>query len=116
MEQLNRIELRGTVGSVKLQNYNDSTVAHFTLATNLAYKDKDGGPVIETSWHNVTAWAGKDIQKLDAIEKGSRLYVSGRLRYQKVTASDGVERTFTEIIARKLTFMDDGEQLQCEMN
>ena len=101
---------------MKLQNYNDTPVAHFTLATNMAYKDKDGGPVIETSWHNVTAWAGREIQNLESIEKGSRLYVAGRLRYQKVTGSDGVDRTYTEILARKLTFIDDGEQLQCELS
>lgn len=116
MEQLNRIELRGIVGSVKVQNFNSTPVAHFTLATNIAYKDKDGSPVIETAWHSVTAWEGREIQCLESIVKGTKLYVCGRLRYQRVTGNDGVDRTFTDVLAKKIAVINDDEQLQYEMN
>ena len=56
MEQLNRIELRGNVGNIKLQTVGDKLAARFTVATNYAYKDKDGSAVIETTWHNINAW------------------------------------------------------------
>ncbi len=49
MEQINRIELRGNVGNVKLQNVGNSEVIRFSLATNYAFKGKDGNPVIETT-------------------------------------------------------------------
>ena len=55
MEQINRIVLRGNVGNVKLQNVGNSEVIRFSLATNYAFKGKDGNPVIETTWHNITA-------------------------------------------------------------
>ena len=42
MEQINRIELRGNVGNVKLQNVGNSEVIRFSLATNYAFKGKDG--------------------------------------------------------------------------
>ncbi len=113
MEQLNKIELRGTVGSVRLQTYNDSLVAHFTVVTNFAYKDRDGSPVIDATWHNVTAWEGRDIPDLRSLEKGSKVYILGRIRNQKYTASDGTDRFSTEIVARRLVFVDD--QLQSEM-
>ena len=58
MEQLNRVELRGVVGSVRLQKIGNTQVANFTVATSLAYKDRSGSPIIETTWHNVTAWEG----------------------------------------------------------
>ena len=57
MEQLNKVELKGVVGSVRLQKIGNNTqVANFTVATSLAYKDKAGCLIIETTWHNVTAW------------------------------------------------------------
>lgn len=115
MEQLNKIELRGTVGSVRLQTFNDSRMARITLATNYAYKDRDGMAVIDTAWHNVVAWEGKFIQNLEQIEKGMNLYVQGRLRYQKYTGSDGIDRYSTDILANRVTLIEGIEPLQYEM-
>lgn len=115
MEQLNRIELRGTVGSIKTQEISGANVANFTVATNLAYRDKDGGAIIETTWHNVTAWESKDIQNLDRIKKGSRVHVVGRIRNQRFCGTDGVERTMYEVIARTVELIDDQEVLQYQM-
>ena len=115
MEQLNRIELRGAVGSVRLQTFSEARVVRFTLATNYAYKDKNGEAVIETSWHNVVAREGRNLRDLDKICKGSKVYVQGRLRYQKYTGSDGVERLATDIVASRLVILDDESQIQYEM-
>lgn len=71
MEQLNRLEIRGNVGNVNILRVGDTRVAHFSVATNFAYKGRNGEPVIETTWHNVTAWEGnKGIPSLDIICKG----------------------------------------------
>ena len=115
MEQLNRIELRGIVGNVRQMSYPDSLLTRFSLVTNYAYKDRDGNAVIEPSWHNVTAWNGKYIPDLSAMEKGDRVYVVGRLRYQKVTAADGTDRYYTEILATKVEVLPDSDTLQYEM-
>lgn len=115
MEQLNRIELRGNVGSIKLQTYEGTMMAHLTLATNVAYKDRDGSAVIETTWHNISAWEGRGVQNLENIVKGSKIYVQGRLRTQKFTGSDGLEHTVTDVLASRLVLIDDDEPLQYEM-
>ena len=115
MEQLNRIELRGTVGSIKTQEISGANVANFTVATNLAYRDKDGCAIIETTWHNVTAWESKDIQNLDRIEKGSKVHLVGRIRNQRFCGSDGVERAIYEVVARTVELIDDIETLQHQM-
>lgn len=115
MEQLNRIELRGTVGSIRIQEISGANVANFTVATNLAYRDKDGCAIIETTWHNVTAWESKDIQDLDRIEKGSKVHLVGRIRNQRFCGSDGVERTMYEVVARTVELIDDQEVLQYQM-
>ena len=100
MEQLNRIEIRGNVGNVSILKVGETRVAHFSVATNFAYKGRNGEPVIETTWHNVTAWEGnKGIAPLDSIQNGFPVYVTGRLRSQKYSASDGTEKTSMEVIA-----------------
>ena len=115
MEQLNKIELRGVVGSVRLQTYEDSRMARINLATNYAYKDREGTAVIDTTWHNVVAWEGRHIQGLERINKGTKLYVCGRLRYQKYTGVDGVDRIATDVLANRLAIIDDPEPMQYEM-
>ncbi len=104
MEQLNRIELRGNVGNVRLSNVGDSTVARFSLATNFVYKGREGDAVIETTWHNIVAWNGKGMPDLEKIEKGMPLYVCGRLRSSRFTGSDGTEKQVFEVVANKISF------------
>lgn len=98
-----------------MQTYAQGRVAHFTLATNYAYKDKNGAAVIETTWHNVTAWEGKDITDLDSIRKGSKVYVTGRLRVQKYTGTDGVERMNVDVLASHVVVITEPDQLNYEM-
>ncbi|MCQ2181877.1 MAG: single-stranded DNA-binding protein [Bacteroidales bacterium] len=115
MEQLNRIELRGTVGSVRLQTYDDNVVARMSVATNVAYRDKDGSAVIETTWHNVSAWEGKEIRNLEKIEKGTKVYVQGRLRNTRFVGQDGIEHYSTDIQAYRIVIIESNEPLQYEM-
>ena len=51
MEQLNRVELRGTVGSVYIKDFGTTRCVNFSVATNYCFKDREGCPVIETTWH-----------------------------------------------------------------
>lgn len=115
MEQLNRIELRGVVGNVRVQTFDENKMAQISLATNYAYKDREGSAVIDTSWHHVVAWEGRNIQQLEKIGKGSRLHVLGRVRYRNYTGVDGVDRIATEILANKLTVLSDEDPMQYEM-
>ena len=114
MEQLNRIEIRGTVGFVRQQAVNGKLVAHLSVATNYVYKDRNGEPVIETTWHNVSAWEGKGCPELRKIEKGCRVYVLGRLRGQRYTDSEGIERYAFEVLAYQLDLLKDTSPVQYE--
>ena len=107
MEQLNRIELVGVMGrDAKITNVSDSAVANFSMATNHAYKDKDGNAVIETTWHNVRAWKGRRMPALEDIKKGTWLHVTGHLRNIRYTAADGSERTSYEVLAGEIAIVD----------
>ena len=105
MEQLNRIELRGNVGNVRISDVGGNRVARFSLATNFMYRGKDNEAVLETTWHNVTAWSGKGMPEFEKIGKGSPVYVCGRLRSTKYTGNDGIERQGYEVIASRLSIV-----------
>ena len=102
-EFLNRVELRGRVGhDPKITNVGESQVARFSLATNEAFRGKNGDLREETTWHNITAWAGRNIMDFRQIRKGCFVSLTGRLRNTRFTASDGSERTLVEVIAGRL--------------
>ena len=107
MEQLNKIEIRGIIGRVNVKGIGDTKVANISVATDYAYKSQDGSVIIETTWHNVVAWEGKEIQNLDQLKKGSFVHVCGRLRNRKYVASDGTERTVCDIVARSLELVEE---------
>ena len=115
MEQINRNELRGLVGSVKLQEVGGKKVARIAVATSMAYNDRNGAAVIDTQWHNVSAWEGKRVTCLDKVQKGDRVSVIGRVRYNKFTGMDGQDHYSTEIQANKLAILDDEDDFPCQM-
>ena len=107
MEQLNRVELRGTVGSVYVKDFGNTKVANFSVATNYCYRSSQGEPVIETTWHRIMAWDSTDNADAFRIGKGDRVHVIGRLRVQRYTGTDGVERSLVEIVASKVEGITD---------
>ena len=107
MEHINRIELQGRVGIVRTNEHNGMRVANFSLATDLLYKTRDGAAVSETTWHNVVAWEGKDTPDVYGICVGMPLHVIGRLRTSKYTNVDGTEKTYYEVLASKVTVLQD---------
>lgn len=102
MEQLNRIELRGNVGNVRISEAGGNQVLNMTVATNYVYRGKDGEAVVETTWHNVVVWNGKGMPDFSTISKGMPVYVCGRMRASKYTATDGSEKYFYEVVASKV--------------
>lgn len=106
---LNRVELRGIVGRVNIQTINDNRMARISVATNYAYKDREGCAVIDTDWHNVIAWEGRKIACIDQIENGTKLRVVGRIRYQRYAGFDGVDRVAAEIVASEVNIIDSAK-------
>ena len=102
MEHLNKIELRGIIGSVYVKDFGNTKSANFSVATDYCFKSQDGTPVIETTWHRVIAWEGNQIKNLDQLKKGCGVHVIGRIRSQKYIASDGTEKSVFEVIASKV--------------
>ena len=115
MEFLNKIELRGIVGTSSLNRVGDAEVCRFSIVTEYSYKDRDNNPIVDTTWFNVTAWEGKNMPDFRQIGKGSIVQLVGRVRTYKYTMDDGAERNGWEILARRITVLapdDDPVQPQ----
>ncbi len=107
IEHINKIELQGRVGTVRVNEHNGSKVVNFTMVTDFLYKTREGGAVNESMWHNIVAWKGRDIQDLDRIGKGVHVYVTGRLRINRFTSEDGTEKQYYEVMAGKVRVLDE---------
>lgn len=101
MEHLNRIELRGCIGSIKTFSVGDAKVARFAMATCYTYRNRQGESVVEVTWHSVSAWQSNSIS-LEGLAQGAQVHVIGRIRAQRYTAADGSERTIYEVIAGEM--------------
>ncbi|MBO4537227.1 MAG: single-stranded DNA-binding protein [Bacteroidales bacterium] len=86
----------------RITSVGESQVARFSLATNEAFRGKNGDLREETTWHNITAWAGRNIMDFKDIRKGSFVSLVGRLRNSKFMGNDGTERYLVEVVAGKL--------------
>ena len=102
MEFINRIELRGIVGQSSLNRVGDTRLCRFSVVTELAYKDRDGGNIIESTWFSVSAISEKDITDLEAITRGAIVHVIGRLKCTRYVDANGNDRVQYEIVARKV--------------
>lgn len=107
MENINRIELQGRVGTVRTNVVGGNKVANFSLATDYLYKNRDGSAISETTWHNIVAWANKEMPDLGLISKGSPVHVLGRLRSNRYTTAEGTEKQFYEVVAYRIKLISE---------
>lgn len=109
MEQLNKVELRGIVGTCHTQEYEDTIHASFAVATNYAYRDKDGTPIVETTWHSVAASEQKDNPVFDLahLKMGDKVHILGRIQAHRYVTYDGSERTTYRILAQQISKVED---------
>lgn len=112
MEFLNRITLRGVVGRADVNTVNATQVCNFSVVTEYSSVDREGNSVIDSTWWNVSAWAGRDgIPDLYAIQKGCWVQVVGRVRLRKYVNQDNEERSSLDVLARKVEILPR-EELQ----
>lgn len=112
---LNKVMLIGNLGNDAEHRFttNNTSVSTFSIATSRGYKGRDGNWVNETTWHNVVAYSLPDFYK-EALKKGKKFYVEGRISKRDYTDKDGVKKYISEIISEKLIPLEgrdaNGEQ------
>ena len=108
-KSINRVELQGRVGTVRLSPCVGAVAANFSLVTEHHLQSVSGMAVVESTWHNVVTFEGGDVY-LEGLTRGALVHLTGRLRTSKYTAADGTERIFTEVVADSLQVLEDKQQ------
>ena len=101
---LNQAEIIGNItrDPELRQTPNGATVCSFGVATNYSWKDRSGETQEKTEFHNVVAWGDLAQSIGDAVKKGRKIYVSGRLQTRSWETPDGNKRYTTEIISENV--------------
>lgn len=105
MEHLNRIQIRGTVGAIRLSEIHGTKVANFSVCTEYLKAMPGGSPACEITWHNVVCWQSESSESLERLDRGAAVYVEGRMRSTQYTSASGEKKNFYEIIASRLEFV-----------
>ena len=104
-DSINRVELQGRAGTVRISPAVGSIAANFSLMTEQPVFSEEGRKLVETSWHSILAIEGGDVF-LEGLSRGSLVHLTGRMRTVRYTAADGTERTFTEVVADSLRVLE----------
>jgi single-strand DNA-binding protein len=114
MRGINKVILVGNTGKApEIKTLADGTpVAKLTVATTESYRLKDGATQHKTEWHPVIAWRGLATIASKYIQKGSLLYIEGRLRHRQYEDKAGQTKYITEVIADQLIMLDKKTKVQ----
>lgn len=99
MASLNKVLLIGNLGAdpeVKTLPSGDK-VATARIATTEIYKNKNGEKVEDTEWHRLEFWGGLAGIVEQYLKKGDSIFVDGRIRTEKYTDAQNIERYTTKI-------------------
>ena len=106
---VNKVILVGNLGQKPDMKYTQSNtaVANLSLATSESWKDKDSGDLkTKTEWHRVV-YFGKLAEIAEQyLDKGSKVYIEGKLRTRKWQDQAGNDRYTTEVLGQELTMLD----------
>ena len=105
---VNKVILVGNLGQKPEMRYTatQSAVANISIATTESWKDKESGEMRDkTEWHRVV-YFGKLVEIVEKyLDKGSSVYIEGKLQTRKWQDKSGADRWTTEIVGSELTML-----------
>ncbi len=90
---LNRVQLIGNLGQrpETRQTSTGTLIANLRLATSSSWKDKAGERQEATEWHRCVAFGRLAEIAQQYLDKGSKVYIEGRIQTRKWNGDDGCE-------------------------
>ena len=104
---LNKVILIGRLGRDPETRYmpNGDAVCNFSIATDESWKDKNGQRQTRTEWHAITMYRKLAEIAAQYLQKGSQVYIEGKIQSRKYTGKDGIERTAYEIVCSEMKML-----------
>ena len=109
---VNKAIIVGRMGQKPELKYTPSqtAVTNITIATNETRKDANGNNIDSTEWHRVVVFGKTAEFVANYLDKGSLIYIDGRLQTRSWEDRDGVKKYTTEIVALTVTPLGGGSQ------
>jgi single-strand DNA-binding protein len=103
----NKIIIVGNLGRDPELRYTPqgTAVCNFSMATTDKRRDKSGEFQEVTTWFRVTLWEKKAEVAAKYLQKGSQVYIEGRLKLDEWTDRDGNTRTTIDVTATDMQFI-----------
>ena len=107
MASLNKVILIGNLGKDPEERFftDGSPVTNFSIACTEKYKDKTGEQKELTEWVNIVTFGKLAEIAGKYLSKGSSVYIEGKLKTDKYTDKNGIERTATKVICSNLQML-----------
>lgn len=104
---VNKVILVGRLGQDPEIKYTQSgrAMANISIATNEAWKDQQGQKQERTDWHRCTAWGRLAEVMGEYLQKGSKVYLEGRLQTRSYEDNDGAKRYITEVVVQNMEML-----------
>ena len=105
---VNKVILVGNLGQKPEIRYTqtNTAVATLSIATSESWKDKESGEQREkTEWHRVVFFGKLAEIAEQYLDKGSQLYVEGKLQTRKWQDKDGNDKYTTEILGNEMNML-----------
>jgi single-strand DNA-binding protein len=101
MASLNKVMIIGNLGRDPEMRFtaNGQAVANFSVACNRRYTTRDGEQRDETEWVRVVCWGRQAEVAGQYLQRGSQVYVEGRLQTRSWEDQQGQTRYMTEVVA-----------------
>ena len=101
MAGINKVILIGNLGAKPEIKYasNGNAISNLSLATSESWTDKSTGQKQErTEWHRVSLFGKLAEIAGQYLDKGSKVYVEGKLQTRKWQDQNGQDRYTTEVV------------------
>lgn len=104
---VNRVTLLGHLGKDPELKYTTSgqAVTRLRMATSDRWKDKNGEWQDRTEWHDVVLWAKMAETANQYLNKGSQVFIEGRLQTRSWDDKEGRKHYATEIVAQDMVLL-----------
>jgi single-strand DNA-binding protein len=101
MAGINRVILIGNIGAKPEVKYssNGNAITNFSVATSDKWTDKNTGEKNEkTEWHRVVLFGEFAELAGKSLDKGTKVYIQGKLTTRKWQDKNGQDRYTTEVV------------------
>jgi single-strand DNA-binding protein len=104
---INNVFLVGRLGAAPERRVTQTGKSLCTMSIATDHWDKSQSAKV-AEWHRVVVWDQAADNCMKYLDKGSQVAVEGRINTRRYDGDDGKPKYWTEVLARRVTFLGGG--------